>query len=139
MTNTTVVPTPGAEKTTTYDDTWVVSVKDLVLPCFIGIFDHEKGRKQQVRISIKCYFSGFSQEGANLNYVCYNELINKIEAFVRQGHIDLVESLALGICDICFECPDIYRACVNVEKLAVYPNVTSVGVELERHRRESHA
>ncbi|WP_032112209.1 dihydroneopterin aldolase [Candidatus Paracaedibacter symbiosus] len=136
MTEVTRVPPSHSEnrEVENHNNVWVISVRELVLPCFIGVFDYEKQEKQPVQISIKCYARLLAPIDENFRYVCYNKLIKEIEAFVNKGHIELVESLAAEICRICFENSSVYRVWVSVEKLAVYPNVTSVGVEIDRYR-----
>lgn len=113
---------------------WVISISDLVIPCFIGILEHEKTTKQPIRISIKCYAllsQGLTQ---GFNYLCYADLIAKVTAHIDQGHIRLVENLAESISQLCFEHENVYRVFVSVEKIAVYAHVASVGVEIDRFR-----
>jgi dihydroneopterin aldolase len=117
-------------------DIWVVFIRDLMLSCFIGVLDHEKKKKQPVRVSVKCYAQLPFLIDEDFPYICYNTLITTIETFVAKGHIPLVESLAESICEICFENQSIYRVYVSVEKTAVYPHVNSVGVEIDRLRKE---
>lgn len=116
------------------NDTWVISIRELMLSCFIGVLEHEKLEKQPVRISVKCYAKVPMPVNKDFKYVCYNDLILKIEALVAKGHIPLVESLANSICQICFENQSVYRVYVSVEKVAVYAHVASVGVEVDRTR-----
>lgn len=116
------------------NDTWVISIRDLTLSCFIGVLEHEKLEKQPVRISVKCHAKVPMLVNEKFKYVCYNDLILKIEALITKGHIPLVESLADSICQICFENQSVYRVYVSVEKVAVYPHVASVGVEIDRSR-----
>lgn len=121
----------GADKS---NDTWVIFIRDLMLSCFIGVLEHEKLKKQPVRVSVKCYANVPMPVDEKFEYVCYNDLIMKIEALVAKGHILLVESLADRICQICFENKSVSRVHVTVEKVAVYPHVASVGVEIDRSR-----
>lgn len=121
-------------KTDITNDVWVISIRDLVIPCFVGIRDHEKLSKQPVRISIKCHARLNQGLTNDFNYICYDNLIRAIEAFIDQGHIDLVEHMAEGILDICFKHESVYRVFISVEKTAVYDHVASVGVEIERYR-----
>lgn len=132
-----IIPNELANPYTTQDhadDTWVISIRDLTLSCFIGVLEHEKLEKQPVRISLKCYAKIPMPVNENFKYVCYNDLITKIEELIVRRHIPLVEFLADSICQICFENQNIYRVHVSVEKIAVYANVASVGVEIDRFR-----
>lgn len=113
---------------------WVISIRELVTLCSIGILEHEKKEKQPIRISVKCYATFLQSENDDFKYICYDELIHKIEAFISQGHIDLIEFAAQGICQLCFTYENVHRVFVSVEKMMLYPNVASVGVEIERVR-----
>ncbi len=125
----------NAEKSTNIlNNEWIISVRELVIFCSIGILEHEKQAKQPVRISVKCHATLNQSENSDFKYICYDNLIHKIEAFMGQGHIDLIEFAAQGICDLCFTFENVHRVCVSVEKTMVYPNVTSVGIEIERIR-----
>lgn len=119
-----------------FNDTWVISIRDLMLSCFIGVLEHEKLEKQPIRVSVKCYAKIPSPVNEGFRYICYNDLIMKIEALVARGHIPLVESLVDSICQICFENQSVYRVYASVEKVAVYSYVASVGVEVDRLRAE---
>lgn len=116
------------------NETWVVSIRDLMLSCFIGVLAHEKLVKQPVRVSVKCYARVPLPINEDFKYICYHNLITKIEELVASGHIPLVESLADSICHICFENQSVYRVYVSVEKTAVYSHVASVGIEVDRLR-----
>lgn len=128
-----IIP-PGKINSSHSNDVWVISIRDLVVPCFIGIREHEKFSKQPVRISLKCHTRLNQEMSHDFNYICYDDLIHSIEDYVAQGHIDLVEHMAQGILDICFKHESVYRVFISVEKTAVYDHVASVGVEIERYR-----
>jgi dihydroneopterin aldolase len=46
--------------------------------------------------------------------------------------VQLVETLAERLCEACLEDKRVVSARVRVEKLDVFPDATSVGVEVER-------
>jgi len=66
--------------------------------------------------------------------VCYAEVVEDIRRLIREGHINLVETLAERIVERCLEDHRILDAKVRVEKLDVMPEASAVGVEIERHR-----
>ena len=55
-----------------------------------------------------------------------------IRKIVATGHINLVETLAELIADRCLEDPRVKKVKVRVEKMDVFADATSVGVEIER-------
>ena len=111
-----------------------VFIRDLVLPCSIGVHRHERGRPQRVRINVDL---GVRDEGADLgddlaNVVCYEQIANGVRAIVADGHTGLVETIAESIAGMCLVDPRVRSARVRVEKLDVFPDAASAGVEIER-------
>jgi 7,8-dihydroneopterin aldolase/epimerase/oxygenase len=112
-----------------------VFVRDLVLPCRIGVYSHEKHGDQRVRINLDltCLeHPAINDEHDNV--VCYAEVVEGIRKLLAEGHINLVETLAERIAADCLEDRRVVSAKVRVEKLDVMPDAGSVGVEIERHR-----
>ncbi|HEX2117219.1 MAG TPA: dihydroneopterin aldolase, partial [Alphaproteobacteria bacterium] len=66
--------------------------------------------------------------------VCYDDLIAAVRVVVDAEHVQLVETLAERIAEACFRDRRVITARVRVEKLDVYPDAESVGVEIERRR-----
>jgi dihydroneopterin aldolase len=111
-----------------------VFVRDLVLDCNIGVHQHEKGRKQRVRINLDLgVLEGYDPHEDRLkNVVCYEDIVTKVRAIVADGHINLAETLAERIAAVCLQDPRCRSARVRVEKLDVFAEASSVGIEIER-------
>ena len=67
------------------------------------------------------------------NVVCYEHLVSAVQELVDSGHVNLVETLAERIAGLCLDDPRVRTARVRVEKLDVFANAASVGVEIERY------
>ncbi len=111
-----------------------VFVRDLLLTCVIGVHAHEKRGPQRVRVNIDVgVYEGDTPHGDQLeNVLCYEQLVVRIRAIVADGHINLVETLAERIAEICLQSANTQSARVRVEKLDVFSDTASVGVEIER-------
>lgn len=114
-----------------------VFVRDLVLPCDIGIHPHEQGVAQRVRVNLDL---AVQDDGTSLadkleNVVCYEDIVTRIRAITNDGHINLVETLAERIAQTCLQHPACHTVRVRVEKLDVFEDVESVGVEIERQAK----
>ncbi len=110
-----------------------VFVRDLVLDCNIGVHQHEKGRVQKVRINLDLgVIEGSSHQDRLENVVCYEDIVIKVRAITADGHINLAESLAERIAEVCLQDPQCRSARVRVEKLHVFDDAGAVGVEIER-------
>lgn len=111
-----------------------VFIRDLVLDCQIGIHRHEQGRPQRVRFNIDVVVeAGADRHDHRIaSVVCYEKLVRGIEAIVAEGHINLVETLAERVADLCLADSRALEARVRIEKLDVFDHTESVGVEIER-------
>ncbi|MBI3451624.1 MAG: dihydroneopterin aldolase, partial [Rhodospirillales bacterium] len=68
------------------------------------------------------------------NVVDYDAIVAGVRRIIAVGHVKLVETLAERIAAFCLEEPRVRLARVRVEKLDVYADAASVGVEIERRR-----
>ena len=111
-----------------------VFIRDLMLPCSIGVHHHEKDAEQRVRINLDLAVSEGDQPINDdiRNVICYEGLAEGIEEIVSRGHINLVETLTENITDMCLRDRRVQSARVRIEKLDILDNIKSVGVEIER-------
>ena len=111
-----------------------VFVKDLVLAALIGIHRHEKDGRQRVRINLEMEVVETEKpvQDRLADVVCYEDVVTAIRSIVSAGHINLVESLAELVADRCLMNPQVIKVQVRVEKLDVFADASSVGVEIER-------
>ncbi len=116
-----------------------VFVRDLTLLCSIGVHAHERTGKQRVRFNLDlAVFEGdVSHIGDRLeNVVCYEDIANATRAVCARDHINLVETLAEDVARVCLVSPQVRSVRVRVEKLDVFEDAFSAGVEIERFNPE---
>jgi dihydroneopterin aldolase len=112
-----------------------VFVRDLVLPCRIGVYSHEKLGTQRVRINLELICAEHPAiNDEHVNVVCYDQIITEIKQLIAGEHINLVETLAERIAALCLRDYRVHQAKVRVEKLDVFAEAEAVGVEIERQR-----
>ncbi|HWT96630.1 MAG TPA: dihydroneopterin aldolase [Rhizomicrobium sp.] len=112
-----------------------VFVRDLVLPCRIGVYSHEKLGTQRVRINLELICAEHPAiNDEHVNVVCYDQIITEIKQLIAGEHINLVETLAERIAGLCLQDYRVHQVKVRVEKLDVFPEAEAVGVEIERQR-----
>jgi dihydroneopterin aldolase len=116
-------------------------IRDLVLAASIGIYPHEHATPQRVRINIDLAVADDSQSRTSrgpvgrddlARVVDYEAIVVKTRALIAAGHIQLVETLAERLAEACLEDPRILTVRVRVEKLDVFADAASAGVEVER-------
>lgn len=103
-----------------------VFVRDLVMDASVGVYDHEKVTPQRVRLNLDMEVVGSGVTGEHGAAA--------IRAVVGSGHITLIETMAEHIATRCLEDARVRHVTVRVEKLDVFPDAVSVGVEIERSR-----
>ena len=115
-----------------------VFIHDLVLACSIGVHRYERESPQRVRINLDLAVSEGERplDDDLANVVCYEAVVDGVRALVGRGHTNLVETLAEEIAALCLEDARVRSARVRVEKLDVFADAASVGVEIERRGSE---
>ncbi len=120
-------------------------LRDLVLAASIGVHPHEHTAPQRVRINVDL---GVEDDGARLlsrkpvgrdelsRVVDYEKVAAAVRAIVGSGHVRLVETLAERIADACLADRRIHLARIRVEKLDIFADATSAGVEIERRQSD---
>ena len=134
--NTVAQFTPAAREADEAGRWRLVRVRDLVLPASIGIYDHEKQAPQRVcfNVELKVRENGGPVGDDIANVLSYEDIVDGIKAIVADGHINLVETLAERVAELCLADPRVGSARVGVDKLDIVPEAASVGVEIERSR-----
>jgi 7,8-dihydroneopterin aldolase/epimerase/oxygenase len=112
-----------------------VFIRNLELPAQIGVWRHEHGKQQPVRINVDLAVEDLIDLGDDLSKVVdYGVIEDKIRAIIAEGHIRLIETLAERIAAACFDDERVKTSRVRVEKLHALPNAESAGIEIERSR-----
>jgi dihydroneopterin aldolase len=122
-----------------------VFLRDLVLSASIGVYPHEHAAPQRVRINIDL---GVEDDGARAlsrvrvgrddlsRVVDYEKVAATVRSIVAAGHIRLVETLAERIAEACLTDPRVHLARIRVEKLDIFADAASAGVEIERRQAD---
>jgi 7,8-dihydroneopterin aldolase/epimerase/oxygenase len=116
-----------------------VFLRDLVLSASIGIYPHEHAARQRVRINVDlCVPDDGPPVGRDelSRVVDYEKVADAVRAIVASGHVRLVETLAERIAASCLTDPRVQLVRIRVEKLDIFPDAVSAGVEIERSRRD---
>ena len=112
-------------------------IRDLVLEAHIGVHAHEHGRTQRVRINLDLAVedaAGAVGRDDLARVVDYERIVNAVRDAVTSEHVRLVETLAERLAQLCLADPRVAIARVTIEKLDVFPDAASAGVEIERRR-----
>lgn len=122
-----------------------VFLRDLILSASIGVYPHEHTARQRVRINVDL---GVEDDGARAlsrarvgrdelsRVVDYEKVAASVRGIVAAGHVRLVETLAERIAEACLRDPRVHLARIRVEKLDIFADATSAGVEIERRQAD---
>ena len=129
------VPT-DLNKKSKIKNTYKILINDLTLDAFIGIHDFEKKKKQKIAISLSLdvndNISGIEHKIEN--FVSYEHIVADIKSILKSGHIDLLETLGEKIVDLCFTDERVMTIKLKLEKLEVFKETKSVGIEIFRKK-----
>ena len=115
-----------------------ILIRDLVLDCWIGVYEDEKNAPQRVRFNIEIVAREANEPlGDDIaKVISYDDILSDIRALISRGHINLVETLAEEVAQICLSHEQAIKATVRIEKLDIEAAAEGVGVEIERRRTE---
>lgn len=111
-------------------------LNNMVVDAHIGVFPHEQGVTQRVRISVT--FGVQDDDTLNIGVddlsrtVSYEHVVLLVRQIVQEGHVRLVETLAERIAAGVLADTRVHVVRVKIEKLDVFEEIESVGVEIER-------
>ncbi len=111
-----------------------IFIKDLIIDMSIGIYEHEKAKKQRVIINITLDVE--SNAGKALtsiaDVVSYEDIVNKVKKLATEKHYELLEEFAEKIANICNNNDKVLKTVICLEKPDIIDNAKSVGIEIIR-------
>ena len=100
----------------------------------IGVYRHEIGRVQPLIVDVELDVPTNSSDRL-VETVNYETILKAAQDLAGQGHVDLVETFAHRLAEMCLADPRVSRARVRIEKpLALAPHAVGAGVEIEVER-----
>jgi dihydroneopterin aldolase len=123
-----------------------VFLRDMTLLASIGVhaFEHEATQRIRLNIDLAVLDEGVGPLHRPLSLqrvgkdelnrvVDYERVATRVRDIVAAGHVRLVETLAERIAEACLEDARVRSVRVRVEKLDIFTDMESVGIEIERH------
>ncbi len=115
-----------------------IFVHDLVMACFIGAYEFERAKRQDVRFNIDVDVARTRAHSDDMRDIfSYDLIVDAIKIITGRGHIELIETLVREIADSVLRHPAVISICVRAEKLDVIRG--AVGVEIRRERAKELA
>ncbi|WP_428493476.1 dihydroneopterin aldolase [Rhodopila sp.] len=121
-----------------------VFVRDMVVFASVGIYPHEHQDRQRVRINVDLAVIDDTALAGQMvgadelaRVVNYEKIVTSVRAIAGSGHIRLVETMAERIAEACLTDARVRIARIRVEKLDIFADAASAGVEVERQRPDA--
>lgn len=110
-----------------------VFLRGLRLDAEIGVYAHERGRSQPLLVDIEVELDA-RPVGSIRDTLNYEVLARHARALTGAGHIELVESFAQTLAQLCLQEPQARRVRVRVEKPDAIAGAAAAGVEVRLTR-----
>ena len=104
-----------------------VFVRGLELSAEIGLYAHERGRRQPLIVDVILTVAAKPVAGLG-DLVNYEAVAAKARAIIERGHIELVESFAEALAAACLDDTRVLAAEVTVEKPEAIQGASAAGV-----------
>ena len=106
-----------------------VFVRALAIEAEIGVYPHERGRRQPLVIDVELDLAPTSVDAIR-DTVNYETLAQRAQALAAGGHIDLVETFAERLARDCLGDARVQRVRVRIEKPQAIAGAAAAGVEI---------
>jgi dihydroneopterin aldolase len=113
-----------------------ILVKDLILDLQLGYYDFEKEKKQKVKFNLEANYKNKkpTDDKDFRSIVNYGKIIKLIEKLVKNKHYNFLETLAEDVFDELFKDKRIDKIVLQIEKLEILKQCSSVGIQISKKR-----
>ena len=113
-----------------------VLIKELVLDLKLGYYDFEKEKPQKVKFSLDVEYEDKkpSNDKDLKSIVNYSKIVKLIKKLVRNKHYNFLETLAEDVFDELFKDKRIDKISLQIEKLEIMRDCSSVGIQISKKR-----
>ncbi len=113
-----------------------ILIKDLTLDLKLGYFDFEKNKPQKVKFTLEIdYRDKKPTNDKDLkSIVNYDKIVKLIKKLVKNKHYNFLETLAEDVFDELFKDKRIDKINLQIEKLEIMKDCSSVGIEISKKR-----
>jgi len=113
-----------------------ILIKDLTLDLKIGYYDFEKDKPQKVKFTLEVdYRDKKPTNDKDLkSIVNYDKIVKLIKKLVKNKHYNFLETLAEDVFDELFKDKRIDKINLQIEKLEIMKDCSSVGIKISKKR-----
>ena len=113
-----------------------ILIKDLTLDLKLGYYDFEKNKPQKVKFTLEVdYRDKKPTNDKDLkSIVNYDKIVKLIKKLVKSKHYNFLETLAEDVFDELFKDKRIDKITLQIEKLEIVKDCSSVGIQISKKR-----
>ena len=113
-----------------------VLIKDLILDLKLGYYDFEKEKPQKVKFTLEVNYEDKkpSNDKDLKSIVNYDKIVKLIKKLVKNKHYNFLETLAEDVFDELFKDRRIDKISLQIEKLEIMKDCSSVGIQISKKR-----
>jgi len=113
-----------------------ILIKDLTLDLMLGYYDFEKDKPQKVKFTLEIdYRDKKPTNDKDLNSIVnYDKIVKLIKKLVKNKHYNFLETLAEDVFDELFKDKKIDKITLQIEKLEIMKDCSSVGIQISKKR-----
>ena len=113
-----------------------VLIKDLLLNLKLGYYNFEKEKTQKVKFTLEVNYEDKkpSNDKDIKSIVNYAKIVKLIKKLVKNKHYNFLETLAEDVFDELFKDKRIDKITLQIEKLEIIKDCSSVGIQISKKR-----
>ena len=113
-----------------------ILIKELTLDLKLGYYDFEKNKPQKVKFSLEIDYEDKKPTNDKdiKSIVNYGKVVKLIKKLVKNKHYNFLETLAEAVFDELFKDNRIGKIMLQIEKLEILKECTSVGIQITKKR-----
>ena len=113
-----------------------ILINDLILNLKLRYFDFEKEKDQKVKFSLEVNYQDKkpSNDKDLKSIVNYDKIVRLIKKLVKNKHYNFLETLAEDVFDVLFKDKRIDKIKLQIEKLEIMKDCSSVGIQISKKR-----
>ena len=113
-----------------------ILIKELTLDLKLGYYDFEKDKSQKVKFDLEIDYEDKKPTNDKdiKSIVNYGKIVKLITKLVKNKHYNFLETLAEDVFDELFKDKRIGKITLQIEKLEILKNCSSVGIQITKKR-----
>ena len=113
-----------------------ILINELILDLKLGYYDFEKEKPQKVKFNLEVNYQDKqpSNDKDIKSIVNYAKIVRLIKKLVKNKHYNFLETLAEDVFDELFKDKRIDKIALQIEKLEIMKDCSSVGIQISKKR-----